>query len=658
MADKVAVQPEKLAALLDEKRVFPPSEEFRRQANAPDPAIYAKAGRSLEDFWAEEASRLDWFKRWDKVLEWNTPWAKWFVGGKLNVTHNCVDRHAASARRNKAAIIWEGEPGDARVLTFGMLAREVNRFANALKSLGVKKGDRVAIYLGMTPELPIAMLACAKIGAPHSIVFGGFSADSLRERINDAEAKVLITADGAWRRGAVVPLKANADQALEGTPSIEKVVVAERVGKAAHVAMKSGRDLWWRDLVADASDKCDAEPMDAEDMLYILYTSGTTGKPKGVVHTTAGYLVGVSATHRYIFDIKETDVFWCTADIGWVTGHSYIVYGPLANGTTTLMYEGTPDYPDRGRFWAIVAKYGVNVLYTAPTAIRTFMRWGADWPAKHDLSSLRVLGTVGEPINPEAWIWYHENIGRGRCPIVDTWWQTETGMILITPLPGLTRTKPGSATRPFPGVEAEVLDDKGQPVGPGAGGYLVLTRPWPAMFRTIYGDPDRYVKQYWSRYPGKYFTGDGAKVDADGYFWLLGRVDDVMNVAGHRISTYEVESALVDHASVAEAAVIGRSHDVKGQGIASFVTLKEGVQASDQLKEELKAHVAKKIGAIARPDDIFFTSELPKTRSAKIMRRLLRDIAEGRILGDTTTLADPAVVSNLKQQYEEEGKSD
>ncbi len=658
MADRVAQEPENLAALLDEKRVFPPSEEFRRQANAPDPAIYEKAGRSLEDFWAEEASRLDWFKRWDKVLEWNAPWAKWFVGGKLNVTHNCVDRHAASARRNKAAIIWEGEPGDARVLTFGMLAREVNRFANALKSLGVKKGNRVAIYLGMTPELPIAMLACAKIGAPHSIVFGGFSADSLRERINDAKAKVLITADGAWRRGAVVPLKASADQALEGTPSIEKVVVAERVGKAAHVTMQSGRDLWWKDLVADASDKCDAEPMDAEDMLYILYTSGTTGKPKGVVHTTAGYLVGVSATHRYIFDIKETDVFWCTADIGWVTGHSYIVYGPLANGTTTVMYEGTPDYPDRGRFWAIVAKYGVNVLYTAPTAIRTFMRWGANWPGKHDLSSLRVLGTVGEPINPEAWIWYHENIGRGRCPIVDTWWQTETGMILITPLPGLTRTKPGSATRPFPGVEAEVLDDKGQRVGPGAGGYLVLTRPWPAMFRTIYGDPDRYVKEYWSRYSGKYFTGDGAKVDADGYFWLLGRVDDVMNVAGHRISTYEVESALVDHASVAEAAVIGRSHDVKGQGIASFVTLKEGVQASDQLKEELKAHVAKKIGSIARPDDIFFTSELPKTRSAKIMRRLLRDIAEGRILGDTTTLADPAAVSKLKQQYEEEGKSD
>src|SRR5213594_682168 len=658
MADKVAVQAEKLAALLDEKRVFPPSEEFRRQANAPDPAIYTKAGRSLEDFWAEEASRLDWFKQWDKVLEWNTPWAKWFVGGKLNVTHNCVDRHAASARRNKAAIVWEGEPGDARVLTFGMLAREVNRFANALKSLGVKKGDRVAIYLGMTPELPIAMLACAKIGAPHSIVFGGFSADSLRERIKDAEAKVLITADGAWRRGAVVPLKASADQALEGTPSIEKVVVAERVGKAAHVTMQSGRDLWWMDLVADASDKCDAEPMDAEDMLYILYTSGTTGKPKGVVHTTAGYLVGVSATHRYIFDIKETDVFWCTADIGWVTGHSYIVYGPLANGTTTLMYEGTPDYPDRGRFWAIVAKYGVNVLYTAPTAIRTFMRWGADWPAKHDLSSLRVLGTVGEPINPEAWIWYHENIGRGRCPIVDTWWQTETGMILITPLPGLTKTKPGSATRPFPGVRAEVVDDNGKKVGPGAGGYLVLTRPWPAMFRTIYGDSERYVQQYWSRYKGKYFTGDGAKVDKDGYFWLLGRVDDVMNVAGHRISTYEVESALVDHPGVAESAVIGKSDAIKGQAIAAFVTLKEGIHPSEELKEELKKHVAGKIGALARPEVIFFASELPKTRSAKIMRRLLRDVAEGRLLGDTTTLADPAVVSQLKHQYEEEGKAE
>ncbi len=656
MADSVPVeqaQQERLEALLQERRVFPPSEDFRRQANAADPAVYERAHRDLEGFWADEAARLDWFKRWDKVLEWTPPWAKWFTGGKLNVTYNCVDRHAASSRRNKAAIIWEGEPGDSRVLTFGMLEREVNRFANALKSLGVKKGDRVAIYMGMTPELPVAMLACAKIGAPHSVVFGGFSADSLRERINDAQARVLVTADGAWRRGSVVPLKASADEALKGTPTLEKVVVLERIGKGAQVTMRSGRDFWWHDLIANASDQCDAEPMDAEDMLYILYTSGTTGKPKGVVHTTAGYLLGVSTTHRCIFDVKENDVFWCTADIGWVTGHSYIVYGPLANGSTSLMYEGTPDFPDRGRFWSIVSKYGVNIIYTAPTAIRTFMRWGTEWPAKYDLSSLRVLGTVGEPINPEAWMWYHENIGRGRRPIVDTWWQTETGMILITPLPGITATKPGSATRPFPGVEAEVLDEKGQRVGPGAGGYLVLTKPWPAMFRTIYGDPDRYVKQYWSRYPGKYLTGDGAKVDEDGYFWLLGRVDDVMNVAGHRISTYEVESALVDHGAVAEAAVIGKMHEVKGQGISAFVTLKEGTEGSEALKEELKQHVSRKIGAIARPDDIFYTSELPKTRSAKIMRRLLRDIAEGRVLGDTTTLADPAVVRKLKQQYEE-----
>ncbi len=658
MTDSTTSQNSRLAALLEEKRVFRPSDEFRRQANAPDSDIYARARRSLEGFWGEEAKHLDWIEPWKAVLEWKAPWAKWFVGGKLNVTANCVDRHAASARRNKAAIVWEGEPGDSRVLTYGMLQREVNRFANALKSLGIRKGDRVAIYLGMTPELPIAMLACAKIGAVHSVVFGGFSADSLRERINDAQAKLLITADGAWRRGTVVPLKANADEALKGTPSIENVIVLERVGKAANSSFKAGRDLKWSEVVSNASDKCEATPMDAEDMLYILYTSGTTGKPKGVVHTTAGYLLGISTTHRTIFDVKENDVYWCTADIGWVTGHSYIVYGPLANGSTSLMYEGSPDYPDRGRFWAIVEKYGVNIIYTAPTAIRTFMRWGKEWPAKHDLSSLRLLGTVGEPINPEAWMWYHENIGRGRCPIVDTWWQTETGMILITPLPGLTSTKPGSATFPFPGVEAEVLDERGEKVGPGAGGYLVLTRPWPAMFRTIYGDPDRYVKQYWSKYPGKYFTGDGTKVDEDGYFWLLGRVDDVMNVAGHRLATYEVESALVDHASVAEAAVIGKVHELKGQAIAAFVTLKEGIEASEELKEELKEHVARKIGPIARPDDIFFTSELPKTRSAKIMRRLLRDIAEGRILGDTTTLADSAVISKLKEQYEEEGKAD
>jgi acetyl-CoA synthetase len=583
------------------------------------------------------------------------PWAKWFVGAKLNVTHNCVDRHAHSARRNKAAIIWEGEPGDSRVLTFGMLEREVNRFANALKSLGVVKGDRVAIYMGMVPELAIAMLACAKIGAAHSVVFGGFSAEALRERINDAKAKVVITADGAWRRGAVVPLKASVDDALTGTPTIEKVVVFERVGKAAQISMKPGRDHWWHDLVATASDECAAELMDAEDMLFILYTSGTTGKPKGIVHTTAGYLLGASTTHRYVFDIKEADVYWCTADIGWVTGHSYIVYGPLANGTTTVMYEGTPDFPDRGRFWSIVDKYGVNILYTAPTAIRTFMRWGKQWPGKYKLSSLRLIGTVGEPINPEAWMWYHETIGHGRCPIVDTWWQTETGSILISPLPGITATKPGSATRPLPGIVAEVVDAEGKPVGLGSGGYLILSKPWPSMLRTIYGDPERYVQNYWSRYPGKYFTGDGCKIEEDGYFWLLGRVDDVMNVSGHRISTYEVESALVDHRSVAEAAVIGKTHEIKGQGISAFVTLKEGIQSSDALKLELMNHVSVKIGSIAKPDDIFFTSELPKTRSAKIMRRLLRDIAEGRILGDTTTLADPTVIAKLKEQYKDEG---
>jgi acetyl-CoA synthetase len=655
MSDSAAMERGRFAALLEEKRSYPPSEEFKKQANWGEQSAYDSARQDPESFWAKEAERIDWIKKWDKVLEWKAPWAQWFVGGKLNVTHNCVDRHAASSRRNKAALIWEGEPGDSRVLTFGMLQREVNKCANALKSLGVKKGDRVAIYMGMTPELPIALLACAKIGAPHSVVFGGFSAESLRERINDAQANILLTADGAWRRGNVVPLKANTDEALNGCPSVRTSLVLQRIGSKAHCPMKSGRDLWWHEVVDKASDHCDPEPMDAEDILYILYTSGTTGKPKGVVHTSAGYLVGASTTHRYIFDIKEQDVYWCTADIGWVTGHSYIVYGPLANGCTSLMYEGSPDYPDRGRFWEIVAKYGVNIFYTAPTAIRTFMRWGDEWPAKYDLASLRVLGTVGEPINPEAWVWYHSHIGREQCPIVDTWWQTETGMIMISPLPGLTPTKPGSATKPFPGIHAEVVDEKGHEVGPGGGGYLVLTKPWPAMFRTIYGDPERYERQYWSHYPGKYLTGDGAKVDQDGYFWLLGRVDDVMNVSGHRISTFEVESALVDHPSVAEAAVIGKTHEVKGQGIAAFVTLKEDARPSEALKQELRDHVARKIGALARPDDIFFTSELPKTRSAKIMRRLLRDIAEGRLLGDTTTLADPAVVGKLKQQYEQEG---
>ena len=648
----------KLDALLQENRKFPPPEDFRKKAFANDAGLYERAARDPEAFWAAEAKRLTWFEPWKQVLEWNVPHAKWFVGGKLNLTYNCVDRHAASERRNKAAIIWEGEPGDSRVLTFGMLEREVNRLANVLKALGVKKGDRVVLYMGMIPELPISMLACAKIGAPHSVVFGGFSADALRERINDAKAKVVVTADGAWRRGTVVPLKASVDEALKETPTIEKVVVVERVAKlspAAHAHMHIGRDIWWHDAVEDVSDKCDAEPMDAEDMLFILYTSGSTGKPKGIMHTTGGYLTGAATTHRYIFDIRENDVYWCTADIGWVTGHSYIVYGPLANGCTSLLYEGSPDFPDRGRFWSVVDKYGVNILYTAPTAIRTFMRWGAEWPKKYDLSSLRLLGTVGEPINPEAWMWYHLNIGHERCPIVDTWWQTETGSILITPLPGIVATKPGSATRPFPGIEAKVVDTQGNEVGPGAGGYLIISKPWPSMLRTIYGDDKRYVEQYWSRYPGRYFTGDGCKIDEDGYYWLLGRVDDVMNVAGHRISTYEVESALVDHPSVAEAAVIGRSHEVKGQGISAFVTLRESATPSDALKEELRQHVAKKIGGIARPDDIIFTAELPKTRSAKIMRRLLRDVAEGRLLGDVTTLADPSVISTLKTLYEDEG---
>ncbi len=653
-----AKKQENLDALLEENRKFPPSEEFRKQANANDPEIYERARRDPDTFWAQQAERLDWFTKWTKISEWNAPWAKWFLGGKLNITHNCVDRHAASSRRNKAAIIWEGEPGDSRVITFGMLQREVNKFANVLKSLGVRKGDRVAIYMGMIPELPITMLACAKIGAAHSVIFGGFSAEALRERINDATCKVLVTADGAWRRGTVITLKGRADEALTQTPSITNVVVVERVAiidPSAKAPMQAGRDIWWHEAMETASDECAAEPMDSEDLLFILYTSGTTGKPKGVVHTTGGYLVGASTTHYYIFDIKDNDVYWCTADIGWITGHSYIVYGPLANGCTTLLYEGTPDAPHRGRFWEIIDKYGVNILYTAPTAIRTFMRWGSEWPEKYSLKTLRLIGTVGEPINPEAWMWYHKNIGRERCPIVDTWWQTENGMILITPLPGIVSTKPGSATRPFPGIEAEVVDEKGNKVGPGGGGYLLLTRPWPSMLRGIYGDPERYVQNYWSQYPGKYFTGDGCKVDADGYLWLLGRVDDVMNVAGHRISTYEVESALVDHPAVAEAAVIGRSHELKGQGISAFVTLRDSATASDPLKEEIRQHVAIKIGAIAKPDDIFFCSELPKTRSAKIMRRLLRDVAEGRVLGDTTTLADPNVIAKLKTQYQDEG---
>ncbi len=641
-------------ALLQEDRSFPPPADFTARANLSDPDIYAKAAADPEGFWAGLAEELDWFQKWDTVLDWSdAPFAKWFIGGKLNVSYNCIDRHVKNGRRNKAAIVWEGEPGDWKVYTYGDLLREVCQFANGLKSLGVKKGDRVTIYLPMTPELPIAMLACARIGAPHSVVFGGFSAESLRDRINDSESKLLITADGGYRRGGVVPLKQNADDSLDGAPTVENVVVLRRTGSADD-KMVDGRDIWWHDLMEGQPMTCEPEPMDSEDMLFLLYTSGTTGKPKGIVHTSGGYLLGVQATAKWIFDLKEDDVYWCTADIGWVTGHSYIVYGPLANGATTVMYEGSPDYPDRDRFWAVVAKYGVSILYTAPTAIRTFMRWGESYPERHDLSTLRLMGTVGEPINPEAWVWYWQHIGGGRCPVVDTWWQTETGSIMIAPIPGITTLKPGSATKPFPGIEAEILDADGNPVGPGGGGYLVIKRPWPSMLRTVYGDPERFIDTYWSRYDGIYFTADGARLDDDGYFWLLGRVDDVINVSGHRIGTMEVESALVDNQKVAEAACIGKEHAVKGQAVVAFVTLKDGVDMSDDVVVELKAHVVGKIGAMARPDDIHFAAELPKTRSGKIMRRLLRDVAEGRALGDTTTLADPSVVDSLKAQYGDE----
>ncbi len=645
---------QRLDALLVEKRLFPPTAEFSARANAHDPGIYARADADPEGFWAEMAEGLRWMRPYERVLEWDPPHARWFLGGRLNVADNCLDRHCEGPRRNKAAIIWEGEAGDTRTLTYQQLRDDVARCANVLRSLGVARGDRVAIYMGMVPETVVAMLACTRIGAAHTVVFGGFSADALRERIRDAGCKLLITQDGAWRRGRVVPLKASARDALQGVPGVARTLVLRRVGDRAEPVTIPG-EVDWHEAMTGASPLCPCEPMDAEDMLYILYTSGTTGKPKGIVHTTAGYLLGASLTHRLVFDLKEDDVYWCAADIGWVTGHSYIVYGPLANGATVLMYEGTPDFPERDRHWRIIDRHGVNIYYTAPTTIRTFMRWGADLPARADLGTLRVLGSVGEPINPEAWMWYHEHVGRGRCPVVDTWWQTETGAIMIAPLPGLVATKPGSATRPLPGVAAEVLDEGGQPVGPGGGGNLVLTRPWPSMMRTIFGDDDRYVRQYWSRYPGRYLTGDGAKRDEDGYFWLLGRVDDVMNVSGHRLSTYEIESALVDHPRVAESAVIGRHDDLKGQAVAAFVTLKESSEAlsGEALKSELRAHVAQKIGPIARPDEVYFTAELPKTRSGKIMRRLLRDIAEGRALGDTTTLADPAVVQHLKEQYEE-----
>ena len=647
-----------LEDLLREDRAFAPPADFQVRAHVADPSIYAEAERDPEAFWGRLAGELEWSRGWDRVLDWQPPHAKWFVGGKLNASVNCLDRHVRGARRNKAALVWEGEPGDRRTLTYFDLYRQVSAFANVLKGLGIKKGDRVGMYLPLIPELVISMLACARIGAIHSVVFGGFSAESLRDRMNDMKASLLITADGGYRRGQIVPLKQVADEAVADVPSIKNVVVIQRGGQGMPVHIKEGRDHWYHRLMQEAPLECDAEPMDAEDMLYILYTSGTTGKPKGIVHTTGGYLVGTYATAKLVFDLRDDDVYWCTADIGWVTGHSYVVYGPLANGATVFMYEGAPDWPQKDRFWALIERYGITILYTAPTAIRAFMRWGTEWPRRHDLSSLRLLGSVGEPINPEAWIWYYHFVGGDRCPVVDTWWQTETGAIMITPLPGVTTLKPGSATRPFPGISAEIRNERGDAIEVG-GGLLALTRPWPAMLRGIYGDPRRYVQQYWSKWgSGVYVTGDGAKRDADGYFWLLGRVDDVINVAGHRIGTMEVESALVDHPSVAEAAVVGRAHEIKGQAIAAFVTLKDGVadgtRSTKDIANELKEHVVKKIGAIARPDDILFTPDLPKTRSGKIMRRLLRDIAEGKALGDMTTLADSAAVEKLKANYEEE----
>ena len=644
-----------LDSILREDRVFPPPPEFAAKAHVGSLAdyeeLYARSIADPEGFWDSVAKELHWFAPWTRVLDWNLPWAKWFVGGKTNISYNCLDRHVHNGKREKTAIVWEGEPGEVRKLSYGELLAEVQKFANALKSLGIRKGDRVAVYMGMTPELAIAILACARIGAIHSVIFGGFAVNAIVDRVNDAQCVAILTQDTSYRRGNEVKLKATVDEAVVNCPTVKNVVVYKRSGSPIH--MLAGRDHWWHDLVAAASPDCPAEELDSEDPLYILYTSGTTGKPKGLVHTTGGYSVQTYLTSKLVFDLKEDDVYWCSADIGWVTGHSYVVYGILQNGVTTLMYEGAPNFPDFDRFWKIIDDHKVTVFYTAPTAIRAFIKWGDQYPRRYSLDSLRLLGTVGEPINPEAWMWYRDVIGKGRCPIVDTWWQTETGSIMITPLPGAIPAKPGSATRPFLGVVPEIVTPSGQPVPAGQGGLLVIRKPWPSMARTIFNDPERYATTYWSQIPGSYFTGDGARRDKDGYYWLMGRVDDVINVSGHRLGTMEVESALVAHPKVAEAAVVGRPHEMKGQAIAAFVTLESGHEASPELKEELRAWVAKEIGALARPDDLRFTDQLPKTRSGKIMRRLLRELAtNGEIKGDITTLEDFSVIAKLREQDE------
>jgi acetyl-CoA synthetase len=644
-----------IQSVLVENRVFPPPADFSKKAYISSleqyEALWTRAKDDPEGFWAEMAGMLQWDRPWTKVLDWDPPFAKWFVGGQINVSINCIDRHGTGPLKNKAALVWEGEPGERRVLRYQDLQREVGKFANVLKGLGVRKGDVVALYMPMVPELAIAMLACTRIGAPHTVVFGGFSGDALAGRIQDCKARVLVTADGGYRRGKVVPLKKHADDAVAQCPTIENVVVYERTGE--HVPMVHGRDHRWHELMANASPVCPPEPVDSEHPLFILYTSGSTGKPKGILHTTGGYLVGAALTTKWVFDLKDDDTFFCTADVGWVTGHSYVVYGPLANGATSVMYEGAPNWPDEARMWKIIEDYRATILYTAPTAIRAFMRWGEQFPRRHDLSSLRLLGTVGEPINPEAWIWYQRVIGGGRCPIVDTWWQTETGAIMISPLPGATPTRPGSATRPLPGIVPEIVDRTGKAVGTNQGGFLIIKQPWPSMLRTIYGDPERYRAQYWSEIPGAYFTGDGARRDEDGNYWVMGRVDDVLNVAGHRLSTMEIESALVSHPKVAEAAVVGKPDELRGQAISAFVTLEAGQTATEALKKELREHVVKEIGALARPDDIRFTDALPKTRSGKIMRRLLRDIAAGReSTGDTTTLEDFNILAKLREDDE------